>query len=75
MRTCWHCASPPGGERTRTSARIRPRPKRSPSVAVQLLPATYVTMTAEQEDKAVAAVAGLLIDIDERRASGPRPAP
>lgn len=33
-----------------------PRPKRSPSVAVQLLPATYVTMTAEQEDKAVAAV-------------------
>jgi hypothetical protein len=52
-----------------------PRPKRSPSVAVQLLPPTYVTMTAEQEDKAVAALAGLLIDIDEGRAGGHRPAP
>lgn len=52
-----------------------PRPKRSPSIAVQLLPPTYVTMTTEQEDKAVAALAGLLIDIDERRAGGPRRAP
>jgi hypothetical protein len=32
-------------------------------------------MTTEQEDKAVGALAGLLIDIDERRARGPRPAP
>ena len=52
-----------------------PRPKRSPSVAVQLLPSTYVTMTPEQEDKAIAALAGLLIDIDERRAGGHRPTP
>lgn len=52
-----------------------PRLKRSPSVAVQLRPPSYVTMTTEQEEKAVAALAGLLIDIDERRADRPRPAP
>ena len=61
-----------GAERAPAS---EPRSKRSPSVAVQLLPPTYVTMTAEQEERAVAALAGLLIDIDERRAGGPRPAP
>ncbi len=53
----------------------RPRAKRSPSVAVRFLPPTYVTMTPEQEEKAVEALAGLLIDIDEQRAHGSRPAP
>jgi hypothetical protein len=51
------------------------RPKRAPSVAVTFLPATYVTMTPEQEEKAVAALAGLLLEADERRVRGPRPAP
>jgi hypothetical protein len=32
-------------------------------------------MTPEQEEKAVAALAGLLIEADERRADGSRPAP
>ena len=57
------------------AAASEPRPKRSPSLAIHLLPPTYVSMTDEQEDKAVAALAGLLIDIDERRVGGPRPAP
>lgn len=39
------------------------------------LPATYVTMTPEQEEKAVAALAGLLLEADERRAGRSRPAP
>jgi hypothetical protein len=57
-------------------AAARPRrPKRAPSVAVTFLPATYVTMTPEQEEKAVAALAGLLIEADEHRPLGPRPAP
>lgn len=51
------------------------RPKRAPSVAITFLPATYVTMTPEQEEKAVAALAGLLIEADEHRPHGPRPAP
>ena len=51
------------------------RPKRAPSVAVTLLPATYVTMTPEQEEKAVAALAGLLVEVDERRGVGSRPTP
>ncbi len=51
------------------------RPKRAPAVAVTFLPAIYVTMTPEQEEKAVAALAGLLIEADEHRAGGPRPAP
>lgn len=51
------------------------RAKRTPSVAVTLLPATYVTMTPEQEEKAVAALGGLLIDTDQHRLPAPRPAP
>ena len=51
------------------------RAKRPDSVAVRLLPATYVTMTPEQEATAVAALAGLLVEVDQRRAHGPRPAP
>ena len=51
------------------------RPKRPDSVAVRLLAATYVTMTPEQEATAVAALAALLVEIDQRRAPGPRPAP
>lgn len=51
------------------------RPKRAPSVAVTFLPATYVAMTPEQEEKAVAALAGLLIEADEHRADGSRPTP
>jgi hypothetical protein len=51
------------------------RPKRAPSVAVTFLPATYVTMTPEQEEKAVSALAGLLLEADERRAGRSRPAP
>ncbi len=50
-------------------------PKRPDSVAVRLLPPTYVTMTPEQEETAVAALAGLLVDTDEPRPGGPRPAP
>ena len=53
----------------------KPRAKRSPSVTVRFLPPSYVAMTPEQEDKAVEALAGLLIDIDEQRARGSRPAP
>ncbi len=51
------------------------RPKRPDSVGVRLLPATYVTMTPEQEETAVAALAGLLVEIDRPRPGGPRPAP
>ena len=51
------------------------RPKRAPSVAVTFLAATYVTMTPEQEEKAVAALAGLLLEADEHRAGRTRPAP
>ena len=61
-----------GPERAHAPA---PRPKRCPSVAVRILPPTYVTMTPEQEQKAVAALAGLLADIDERRAGNERRAP
>jgi hypothetical protein len=44
------------------------RAKRTPSVAVTFLPATYVTMSPEEEEeKAVAALAGLLIEIDQRK--------
>jgi hypothetical protein len=53
----------------------KPRPKRCPSVAVRLLPPTYVTMTPEQEEKAVAALAGLLADIDELRTGKEHRAP
>jgi hypothetical protein len=51
------------------------RSKRPDSVAVRLLPATYVTMTPEQEETAVAALAGLLIETDGPRPGGPHPAP
>lgn len=51
------------------------RPKRAPTVAVTFLPATYVAMTPEQEEKAVAALAGLLLEADEHRVRGPRPTP
>lgn len=53
----------------------RRRAKRTPSVAVSFLPATYVTTSPEQEEKAVAALAGLLIEIDRRKLQPPRPAP
>ena len=51
------------------------RPKRPDSVAVRLRPATYVTMTPEQEETAVAALAELLVEMDHDRPAGPRPAP
>ena len=51
------------------------RTKRPDSVAVRLLPATYVTMTPEEEERAVTALAGLLVEIEEHRPGGPRPTP
>lgn len=51
------------------------RPKRPDSVGVRLLPASYVVMTSEQEETAVAALAGLLVEVDAERPGGPRPAP
>ena len=54
----------------------RPRqPKRPDSVGVRLLPATYVIMTPEQEETAVAALAGLLGEMDADRPGGARPEP
>jgi hypothetical protein len=51
------------------------RPKRTPSIAVTFRPATYVPMTPEQEEKAVAALAGLLIEAEQQRLEPPGPAP
>jgi hypothetical protein len=51
------------------------RPKRPDSVGVRLMPATYATMTPEQEETAVAALAGLLAETDGFRPGGPRSAP
>jgi len=56
---------------TTATAPTKPAGKRHPASDVRLLPPTYIPMTAEQEERAVEALAGLLADAEQRRAGLP----
>lgn len=63
---------------SRHATKRQPAGGRHPASEVRLLPPTYLPMTAEQEERAVEALAGLLADVEQRRVGLPettRPAP
>jgi hypothetical protein len=49
--------------------------RRHPASEVRLLPPSYLPMTAQQEERAVEALAGLLAEAEQRQARRPQPAP